>query len=140
MVFSQRLKKKKVIFTFSEAPALYKIKLFSVICSLSFSLTQWEENMLFAHDQSRKPLPFPFVFLFPVLTLNDFTAAQSIIRILSRCCRFRKFLKVKFFSIPDSCRGVDCGKGLKCQASGRSYSCTGKETFASLVLRLITMT
>ena len=140
MVFSQRLKKLQSFSHLVKLQRSTKYKLFSVICSLSISLTQWEENMLFAHDQSHKPLPFPFVFLFPVLTLNDFTAAQSIIRILSSCCRFRKFLKVKFFSIPDSCRGVDCGKGLKCQPSGRSYSCTGKETFASLVLRLITMT
>lgn len=27
------------------------------------------------------------------------------------------------FECRDPCKGVDCGKGLKCQASGRSYSC-----------------
>ncbi|CAH3164361.1 unnamed protein product [Pocillopora meandrina] len=35
----------------------------------------------------------------------------------------------------DSCRGVDCGKGLKCQPSGRSYSCTDIDECATLPRR-----
>lgn len=91
MVFSQRLKKLQSFSHLVKLQRSTKYKLFSVICSLSISLTQWEENMLFAHDQSHKPLPFPFVFLFPVLTLNDFTAAQSIIRIPPVAADFGSF-------------------------------------------------